>query len=260
VELRPNSRGVLLLLLRLRLYNRLNRFKDPNCSGIHPIQASISKRRRCASRVTPPDREVAFRRGWPDKARKTLPGQSAVLTRVPGFFSRPAVSPPVECHVYYEGDDDPEKCTARRLEKFDKATLYRSMGQVPYGVVLNPHAEQALSPADLEEGWGRWLPSIARGNPPRRRRSRCAASTGRSVPRRRESDQLRSTVPADHRRSARRRVLHLRRVGARRGPARTVPLGRDLSDAQREPLRRYSECTDSSEVVAVQEDYLADEE
>ena len=54
----------------------------------------------------------------------------------------------MELHVRYEGDDDPDKCTARKLARFDLATLHRSARETPSGVVLNPHAERALSPAD----------------------------------------------------------------------------------------------------------------
>ncbi|MFC6615838.1 ribosome biogenesis domain-containing protein [Halopenitus salinus] len=54
----------------------------------------------------------------------------------------------MDVHVRYEGDDDPEKCTARKLARFDLATLHRTDGATPYGIVLNPHAERALSPAD----------------------------------------------------------------------------------------------------------------
>jgi pre-rRNA-processing protein TSR3 len=53
----------------------------------------------------------------------------------------------VQLHVRYEGDDDPEQCTARKHARFDLATLHRTGRETPYGVVLNPHAEQALSPA-----------------------------------------------------------------------------------------------------------------
>ena len=54
----------------------------------------------------------------------------------------------MKLHVRYEGDDDPDKCTARKLAKFDLAELHRSNRATPYGLVLDPHAEQALSPAD----------------------------------------------------------------------------------------------------------------
>ena len=54
----------------------------------------------------------------------------------------------MELHVRYEGDDDPEKCSARKLARFDLATLHRSARATPPGVVLDPHADVALSPAD----------------------------------------------------------------------------------------------------------------
>ncbi len=54
-------------------------------------------------------------------------------------------------HVRYEGDDDPKKCTARKLARFDLTELHRTARATPYGIVLNPHAEQALSPADRAE-------------------------------------------------------------------------------------------------------------
>lgn len=57
----------------------------------------------------------------------------------------------MELHISYIGDDDPEKCTARKLAKFDLAQLHRSPGQLPYGIVLDPFVDRALSPADRTE-------------------------------------------------------------------------------------------------------------
>lgn len=57
---------------------------------------------------------------------------------------------PIEATVLiiYEGQDDPRKCTARKLAKFHMAQLVDER-QVPAGtLVLDPFAEQALSPAD----------------------------------------------------------------------------------------------------------------
>ena len=54
----------------------------------------------------------------------------------------------MELHVRYEGDDDPDKCTARTLARFGLAELHRSARATPAGLVLDPHADVALSPAD----------------------------------------------------------------------------------------------------------------
>ncbi|MEF8778794.1 MAG: DUF367 domain-containing protein, partial [Natronomonas sp.] len=58
----------------------------------------------------------------------------------------------MELHVRYEGDDDPEKCSARKLARFDLATLHHSARETPPGIVLDPFAERALSPADSRDG------------------------------------------------------------------------------------------------------------
>ena len=54
----------------------------------------------------------------------------------------------MDLHVRYEGDDDPEKCSARKLARLDLATLHRSARATPPGIVLDPFADRALSPAD----------------------------------------------------------------------------------------------------------------
>ncbi|WP_306053647.1 DUF367 family protein [Natronococcus wangiae] len=167
----------------------------------------------------------------------------------------------MECHVYYEGDDDPEKCTARRLEKFDRATLYRNMAQVPYGVVLNPHAERALSPADAGDSLGtlvaldcswesaeeasfrmngvhRALPFLVAANP---------VNYGRPF-RLTTAEALAAALCILGDREAAEDLL------------KPFRWGETFLTLNEEPLRRYSECADSSEVVAVQEEYLVDED
>lgn len=56
----------------------------------------------------------------------------------------------VPLYVYHARQDDPKKCSARRMEKFGLATLYEAPGDLPNGaVLLSPIAEQALSRSDL---------------------------------------------------------------------------------------------------------------
>jgi len=167
----------------------------------------------------------------------------------------------VDLHVRYEGDDDPEKCTARRLAKFGHAELHDSPRSVPPGVVLNPFAEQALSPADrkgandclvaLDCSWEtaeaeafdlpgiqRALPFLVAANP---------VNYGNAF-------QL-TTLEA--------LAAGLVILGEREQAeeiAEVVRWGEVFLELNDEPLRRYAECADSAEVVAVQEDYLADEE
>ncbi|GAA0225475.1 DUF367 family protein [Haladaptatus pallidirubidus] len=162
----------------------------------------------------------------------------------------------MKLHVRYEGDDDPKKCTARKLARFDLAELHRSTRATPYGVVLNPHAEQALSPADKDEsqklvaldcswesagkalfempGVHRALPFLVAANP---------VNYGRPF-------QL-NTVEAF--------AAGLCILGERAHAEEILSKfnwGKTFLDLNEEPLRRYADCDDSSEVVAVQQEYL----
>ena len=162
----------------------------------------------------------------------------------------------MELHVRYEGDDDPEKCSARKLARFDLATLHRSARAMPAGLVLNPHAERALSPADAAPGdrlvaldcsWEtadaevfsldgphRALPFLVAGNP---------VSYGTPF-------RL-STVEAF--------AGALCILGDREQAEAIVgkfTWGHTFLELNAEPLRRYAAAADPETVVAVQEEYL----
>jgi len=163
----------------------------------------------------------------------------------------------VDLHVRYEGDDDPEKCTARKLARFDLAELHRSDRATPAGVVLNPHADRALSPADrpsaeralvaLDCSWEsagekqftidgdhRALPYLVAANP---------VNFGKPM-------QL-TTVEA----FASALVIlgdpdHAERILAK------FTWGETFLELNEEPLERYANCGDSAEVVEIQQEYL----
>ncbi|MFB6170156.1 MAG: DUF367 family protein, partial [Haloarculaceae archaeon] len=160
-----------------------------------------------------------------------------------------------DLHVRYEGDDDPEKCTARKLARFDLADLHRSARATPRGIVLDPHAEQALSPADAEyatlvaldcswetaeaeafrlAGPHRALPFLVAANP---------VNYGTPF-------QL-NTVEAF--------AGALCILGEREHAEAVLSKfrwGHTFLELNEEPLRRYAACEDSAEVVAIQEEYL----
>jgi pre-rRNA-processing protein TSR3 len=164
----------------------------------------------------------------------------------------------VELHVRYVGDDDPEKCTARKLARFDLAELHRSDRATPRGLVLDPHAERALSPADaghdalvaLDCSWTsadagafgvggdgsvhRALPYLVAANP---------VNFGRPM-------RL-TTVEAF---AAACCILGDRDLADRLLSKFTW--GHTFLELNEEPLRRYAACTDSGEVVAVQSEYV----
>jgi len=165
----------------------------------------------------------------------------------------------VELHVRYEGDDDPKKCTARKLASFGLATLHKTTRATPSGIVLNPFAEQALSPADsqaadrlvaLDCSWEtaeqeafdlggvhRSLPFLVAANP---------VNYGTPF-------QL-NTVEA----FAGALVI----LGEREQAEAVLSKfrwGETFLELNAEPLRRYAACDDSAAVIDVQDDYLADE-
>jgi pre-rRNA-processing protein TSR3 len=163
----------------------------------------------------------------------------------------------VNLHVRYVGDDDPDKCTARKLARFDLVTLHRSDRATPPGLVLDPHAERALSPADADDdrnalvaldcswtsadadafalaGDHRALPYLVAGNP---------VNFGRPM-------QL-TTVEAF--------AAALCILGDRAHAEDLLSKftwGHTFLELNDEPLRRYADCADSSEVVAVQSEYV----
>jgi pre-rRNA-processing protein TSR3 len=163
----------------------------------------------------------------------------------------------VELHIRYAGDDDPKKCTARKLAKFDLARLHHSHGETPYGVVLNPHAEQALSPADrpadddtlvaLDCSWEsagearfslagdhRALPYLVAANP---------VNFGRPM----ELTTVEALAAA---------LVIFGEDEQAEAILGKFTWGETFLELNAEPLRRYAGCGDSSEVVAVQQEYL----
>src|SRR5581483_5487098 len=87
----------------------------------------------------------------------TLLSRWALVLTIPAAnaqAARPA-SParvPLRLLVYHVSQDDPKKNTARKLARFELATLFDKVDKVPRGaILLDPFAEQALSPADRLE-------------------------------------------------------------------------------------------------------------
>jgi pre-rRNA-processing protein TSR3 len=55
----------------------------------------------------------------------------------------------IKLFVYHTDEDDPKKCSAKKLKKFGLVTLERKMNRIPKNaVLLNPFAEKSLSKED----------------------------------------------------------------------------------------------------------------
>lgn len=174
-------------------------------------------------------------------------------------FALPSHCEYVELHIRYEGDDDPDKCTARRLARQGHGELHSTAQSTPYGIVLDPHAEQALSPTDnskaerlvaLDCSWETAEQDRYQLDGPRR-----------ALP------FLVATNPVNYG-----KPFQLTTVEALAG-ALVILGNRDQAEQilapfswgetfltyNAEPLERYAACKDSSEIIAVQEEYLATE-
>jgi pre-rRNA-processing protein TSR3 len=164
----------------------------------------------------------------------------------------------VELHVRYEGDDDPEKCTARKLARFDLATLHRSPRAVPPGIVLNPFAEQALSPADADLAVADRLVALDCSWETAEREAFDLPGAQRALPFLVAANPVNFGTP-----------FRLNTVEAfaaaccilgEREQAEEIlgrfTWGHTFLELNAEPLERYAACEDSEAVVAVQEEYL----
>lgn len=164
----------------------------------------------------------------------------------------------MDLHVRYEGDDDPDKCTARKLSRFDRAELHRSDRATPAGVVLNPHAEQALSPADAELARDRGLVALDCSWESAGEKQFSMRGEHRALP------YLVAANPVNFGRPMELTTVEAFAAGLHilGEPDQADDVlskftwGETFTALNEEPLRRYSECEDSSEIVEIQQEYL----
>ncbi|MFW6448484.1 MAG: DUF367 family protein [Halobacteriota archaeon] len=163
----------------------------------------------------------------------------------------------MEFHVHRVGDDDPAKCTARRLADADLVTLHARRRTVPHGLVLDPYAERALAPDDRDGDVVRVVAydgSWVAADPP----SFDLPGPRRALP------FLVAANPVNYGRPFRLTTAEALAAAAYilGEPDRAETLmarfrwGETFLELNAEPLERYAACADSGEVVAVQDDYL----
>jgi len=161
-------------------------------------------------------------------------------------------------HVRYEGDDDPEKCTARKLARFDLVALHRSDRTAPAGVVLDPHAERALSPADTDRARESALVALDCSWESAGERRFTLAGEHRALP------YLVAANPVNFGRPMQLTTVEAlaaaRCILGDRERAETLlskfTWGGTFLELNAEPLERYAAAADSAEVVAIQAEYL----
>lgn len=166
----------------------------------------------------------------------------------------------MELHIRYEGDDDPEKCTARHLARLGHAQLHQSASATPPGIILDPHAEQALSPADRASDTRLVALDCSWATADRERYQ--LAGTRRALP------FLVAVNPVNYGTAFQLSTVEalagaLVILGDRPHAAQILEpfsWGETFLTYNEEPLRRYADAADSEEVVAIQSEYLAADE
>jgi pre-rRNA-processing protein TSR3 len=164
-------------------------------------------------------------------------------------------------YIYHARQDDPKKCTARRMSKFGLAIMYEAAGKLPSGaILLDPTAGQAISPSDrrlakkgivvLDCTWGeveRLFPVF-----------RSKHMRGRALP------YLLAANPVNYGRpfmlsSAEAFVAALYILGYReqaKEVADKFKWGGTFLTLNHEPLEAYAAAKDSADVILVQHEFM----
>lgn len=164
----------------------------------------------------------------------------------------------MDLHVRYGEDDDPEKCTARQLAKFDLVELHRSDAATPPGLVLNPFADRALSPADADTD--RLIALDVSWETAEQAETGAFALAGRH----RSLPFLVAANPINYGKPFRLTTVEalaaaLVILGDRARAEQLlskVRWGETFLELNAEPLARYASCQDSAAVVDIQAEYL----
>ncbi len=159
----------------------------------------------------------------------------------------------VDIHIYRKGDDDPQKCTALKLEKEGLAKIHSTPISLLYGTVLDPYSEKAISPQDslplipIDLSWKsskkefekidgehRALPFLVSSNP---------VSYGKPFRLNTAEAILGSLYILGYKKKS----LEI---------ASKFDYGEEFFKLNYSRLENYSKCSDSSEIVDIQENYL----
>lgn len=176
-----------------------------------------------------------------------------------------AWAPPVEMTVFWAGQDDPKKNTAKRLGKHGLIHVVDTPRELPRkGILLDPFAKKALSREDLEEARAHGLLAID-----------CSwervAATYKAARKGHECRALPFLVAGNPTKfgkpfqlsTAEALAAALVILGFRpeaEEMMQVFPWAKTFFDVNREPLEEYEEAETSADVVRAQELFLVDEE
>lgn len=163
--------------------------------------------------------------------------------------------------IYHTNEDDPKKCTARKLARFGLAELVeRIEGIPPKSVLLDPFAEKAVSREDVDTAvtsslaaldcsWKTAETAFARVR--HRMNPRALPYLVAANPVNFGKPTMLSTLEA----LAATLIIYDRREQAEKLLA-TYNWGRRFLEVNREPLEAYAACETSSDVVRVMHEFV----
>ena len=169
---------------------------------------------------------------------------------------------PVILHL---GQDDPRKCTSRKLARLGRAILVTRVKEVPSGaILLDPFSERALSPEDQKYHRRRGIVAVdcswERAEDVFTELRKTKRMVERALPFLIAANPVRFGRPGElSTLEALAASLHI--LGDQEGARALLSSytwGERFLEVNREPLELYSRCCDSAEVVRVQSEFIRD--
>ncbi|MGA1849121.1 MAG: DUF367 family protein [Thermoplasmatota archaeon] len=165
--------------------------------------------------------------------------------------------------ILHLSQDDPRKCSARKMAKFGKARIVEHFHDVPHGsLLLDPFSKTALSPADRAILGSRGLAAIdcswEDAERVFKKFHKVRKAESRALP------LLLATNPVKFGKWGELSTLeaiaasyYIMGFKDEAGDMLSIyTWGHNFIEINREPLEAYSECSNSTEVVEVQKEFL----
>jgi pre-rRNA-processing protein TSR3 len=167
----------------------------------------------------------------------------------------------IQLIVFHANEDDPKKCTARKLQRFGFAKLERNLRKIPrHALLLNPFAEKSLSREDSEIAWERGIVALdcSWKTAEKTFQSLEAASTSRALP------FLLAANPVNYGKPFQLTTLEafaaaLYILGETDHAHKILGIytwGSRFLELNREPLEEYRKAKDSAEVITLMKQYI----
>ncbi|ADI74512.1 Protein of unknown function DUF367 [Methanohalobium evestigatum Z-7303] len=165
----------------------------------------------------------------------------------------------VELYIYHVSQCDPKKCTGKKMARFYLAQIFDKINKIPRGcILLDPMAEQALSPADdvskgitvLDCSWeeiDKVLPQILKRNLKHRALPFLVAANPVNFGKPFRLNSVEAFAAALYITGHKQQASDI---------LSKFKWGLHFIEMNKEPLEEYSRAKDSTEIIQIQNQYL----